>query len=337
MKIDGGLGFGGNLAGVAEQIQKLEAQGYHGAMTAETSSDPFFPLVLAAEHSERIELMTSIAVAFARNPMVLAGVGHDLNAYSKGRFILGLGSQIKPHITRRFSMPWSHPAARMREFILAMRAVWDCWYQGEKLDFRGEFYQHTLMTPMFTPSDIEFGPPRVFLAAVGPLMTQAAGEVADGLIAHAFTTEKYFRAVTLPNLEKGLAKAGRSRDGFEVSCPVFVVTGRDEESTAASRLGITRQIAFYGSTPAYRPVLEAHGWGELGPELTALSKRGEWNTMGTLITDEILEAFAIVASPKDVPDRLLERYGGLIDRVACTFDIGDGAERESAMAKLQAG
>ena len=336
MKIDGGLGFG-NLEQVPSQVQKLEAQGYDGAMSAETSSDPFFPLLLAAEHSERIELMTSIAVAFARSPMVVAGLGHDLNAYSKGRFILGLGSQIKPHITRRFSMPWSHPAPRMREFILAMRAVWDCWYRGEKLDFQGEFYQHTLMTPMFTPNNTDFGPPRVFLAAVGPRMTETAGEVADGMIAHAFTTEKYFREVTLPNIEKGLAKAGRSRDGFEVSCPVFVVTGRDEESTAASRLGVTRQIAFYGSTPAYRPVLEAHGWGELGPELTALSKRGEWEKMGTLITDEILEAFAIVASPKDVPDRLLQRYGGLIDRVACTFDIGDDSERAAAMAKLSAG
>ena len=337
MKIDGGLGLGGNLDQVPKMIKKLEEQGYDGAMTAETSSDPFFPLLLAAEHSERIELMTSIAVAFARNPMILAGIGHDLNAYSKGRFVLGLGSQIKPHITRRFSMPWSHPAARMREFILAMRAVWDCWYQGEKLDFQGEFYQHTLMTPMFTPSDVEFGPPRVFLAAVGPRMTEVAGEVADGVIAHAFTTEKYFRETTLPNLEKGLAKAGRARDSFEVSCPVFVVTGRDEESTEASRLGVTRQIAFYGSTPAYRPVLEAHGWGDLGPELTGLSKRGEWEKMGTLVTDEILDAFAIVAPPKDVPDRLLKRYGGLIDRVACTFDIGDDAERELAMSKLRAG
>ena len=336
MKLDGGLGFGGNLDRIPEQIQKLEAQGYKGAMTAETANDPFFPLLLAAEHSERIELMTSIAVAFARSPMVLAGIGHDLNAYSKGRFILGLGSQIKPHITRRFSMPWSSPAARMREFILAMRAIWDTWYKGEKLDFTGEFYQHTLMTPMFTPTDTDFGPPRVFLAAVGPLMTQVAGEVADGVIAHAFTTEKYFREVTQPNIEKGLAKAGRSRDGFEVSCPVFVVTGRDEESTAASRLGVTRQIAFYGSTPAYRPVLETHGWGDLGPELTALSKRGEWEKMGTLITDEMLDAFAIVASPKDVPDRLIQRYGGLIDRVACTFDIGDDAEREAVMAKLAA-
>ncbi len=337
MKVDGGLGFGGNLGQVPRQIQKLEAEGYCGAITAETSADPFFPLVLAAEHSERIELITSIAVAFARNPMILANIGHDLNAYSKGRFILGLGSQIKPHITRRFSMPWSHPAARMREFILAMRAVWDCWYRGEKLDFRGEFYQHTLMTPMFTPTDTEFGPPRVFLAAVGPRMTEVAGETADGVIAHAFTTEKYFREVTLPNIEKGLATAGRSRDGFEVSCPVFVVTGRDEESTAASRLSVTRQIAFYASTPAYRKVLEIHGWGDLGPELTSLSKRGEWEKMGTLITDEMLDAFAIVASPKDVPDRLLQRYGGLIDRVVCTFDLGDDTDRERAMAALSAG
>ncbi len=210
MKVDGTLPFE-DLARVPERVRQLEELGYDGAVSAEVANDPFLPLALAAEHSQRIELLTSIAVAFARNPMLLAQTGHDLNAFSRGRLIMGLGSQIRPHITRRFSMPWSRPAARMREFILAMRAIWDCWYEDQKLDFRGEFYSHSLMTPNFTPKSQDYGAPRVFLAAVGPLMTEVAGEVADGLIAHAFTTEAYMKEVTLPAIDRGLAAAGRSR------------------------------------------------------------------------------------------------------------------------------
>ena len=201
MKIDGGISS--HLRSAASSAQELERLGYTGGWTAETSHDPFFPLLLAAEHTERIELGTSIAVAFARNPMTLANVGWDLQSYSKGRFILGLGSQIKPHITKRFSMEWSHPAARMREMILAIRAIWHTWQTGEPLAFRGEFYTHTLMTPFFTPDkrDIEaFGPPRIFLAGVGEKMTEVAGEVCDGFICHVFTTERYLREVTIPAL-----------------------------------------------------------------------------------------------------------------------------------------
>ena len=311
MKILGGLM--GELAAVPDRVAQLEAKGYDRAVTAETSSDPFFPLVLAAEHSERIELMTSIAVAFARNPMITAQIAHDLNAFSKGRFLLGIGSQIRPHITRRFSMEWSHPAARMREFILAMRAIWDCWYEGAALDFRGDFYQHTLMTPMFTPTNTEHGSARVTLAAVGPLMTEVAGEVADGVIAHAFTTERYLREVTMPALERGFAKGGRSRSEFEICCPVFVVSGDDEQGFEESRRATTQQIAFYGSTPAYRPVLEMHGWGELQTELNRMSKQGKWVEMGGLITDEILEAFAVVAEPAKVGGAIAARYGGIVD------------------------
>ena len=208
MKVYGGLMP--DLPAVPESIRRLEDLGYDVVMTTEIAHDPFFPLLLAAEHSQRIGLITSVAIAFARNPMSLANVAHDLNSYSKGRFILGLGSQIKPHITRRMSMPWSKPAARMREFILAMRAIWDCWYQGQPLDFRGEFYKHTLMTPMFSPLDTEYGPPRVMLAGVGPRITRVAGDVADGFLAHSFTTARYMREVTLPALEQGLAASGRS-------------------------------------------------------------------------------------------------------------------------------
>ena len=333
MKVDGGL-FGG-LAEIPARVRALEEAGYDGAMTAETSHDPFLPLAIAAEHSEKIELMTSIAVAFARNPMILAQIGHDLNSFSKGRFILGLGSQIRPHITKRFSMPWSSPAARMREMILAMRAVWDCWYSGEKLDFRGEFYSHTLMTPMFTPQDCEYGAPRVYLAAVGPLMTEVAAEVADGMIAHAFTTERYLRDVTLPAIERGLAKAGRKRTDWSLTCPSFVVSGSDAKAYEASRRGISQQIAFYASTPAYRPVLEVHGWGALQSQLNAMSKQGKWVEMGELITDEIVEAFAIVGEPHQIAGKIKERYGDVLDRVTCTFQMTTADQQREVMEELK--
>ena len=230
MKVDGGIGT--DLHKVAAQAQQVEAAGYSGAWTAETSHDPFFPLLLAAEHTTTLELGTSIAVAFARNPMTLANIGWDLQSYSRGRFVMGLGSQIKPHITKRFSMEWSHPAARMREMVLAMRAIWDCWLNGTPLAFRGEFYTHTLMTPFFNPeaSDIsEYGVPKIFLAGVGERMTEGAGEGCDGFICHGFTTEKYLREVTIPALARGRAKAGKTMDGFEIVGPSFVVTGTTDE------------------------------------------------------------------------------------------------------------
>jgi probable F420-dependent oxidoreductase len=333
MKVDSGI-IGQGLAGVPARVRALEAEGYDGAISAEVSSDPFLPLALAAEHSERIELITSIAVAFARNPMTLAQVAHDLNAFSKGRLILGLGSQIQAHITKRFSMPWSKPAARMRELVLAMRAIWAAWYEGAPLRFEGEFYRHTLMTPMFVPPERQYGAPRVFLAAVGPRMAEVAGEVADGLIAHAFTTPRYLREVTIPALERGLAAAGRKREGFEVTCPIFVVSGRNEEEQRKSDLATRRQIAFYGSTPAYRGVLELAGRSGLQEELNRLSKRGQWDAMGELIDDALLAEFAIVAKPEEIPKRLAERFGGVIQRVMATFDLPDRAQRAEAIAHL---
>lgn len=335
MKIDAGLLDTTDLSKVPDRVRTLEAEGYDGLITAEMSGDPFFPLVLAAEHSERIQLMTSIAVAFSRNPMTVAGLSNDLQAFSKGRFILGLGSQIKPHIEKRFSQPWSKPAARMREFILAMRSIWGCWYDAEKLDFRGEFYTHTLMTPMFTPVNNPHGAPRVVLAAVGPKMTEVAGEVADGMIVHAFSTSRYLHAVTLPAIERGLAGSGRSRADFEISLPVFVVSGKDEHEWKAARTAVMQQIAFYGSTPAYRGVLEAHGWGDLQTELNVLSKRGEWVAMGERITDEILEEFAIVAEPEKVAGALGARFGGIVDRVVCSVPFANEADRLKYMEELR--
>ena len=333
MKVDSGLTS--ELNQVAEDIQRLEAAGYDGALSVETSHDPFFPLLLAAAHSERIELVTSIAVAFARSPMTVALQAHDLQSFSGGRFVLGLGSQIKPHITKRYSMPWSSPAARMREFILAMRAIWDSWYEGKPLEFRGEFYTHTLMTPMFTPTDTAHGAPRVILAAVGPLMTRTAGETADGMIAHAFTTSRYLREVTMPAIEEGLKRGGRSRSNFELCYPPFVVTGDTDEATETIDQAARKQIAFYGSTPAYRPVLEMHGWGELQDELNAMSKRGLWDEMATRITDEILDEFAIVAPPEQVVERLTERYGDLVDRVSLLLPGVSDEQRADIVKAVQ--
>ena len=317
MKVDGGFGIAmGALSSVKDAAQEAERAGYDGVWSAETSHDPFFPLLLAAEHTERIQLGTGIAVAFARNPMTLANIAYDLQAFSGGRFMLGLGSQIKAHITKRFSMPWSHPAARMRELILAMRAIWDSWNNGTKLDFRGDFYQHTLMTPFFNPGPNPHGNPLVFLAAVGEKMTEAAGEVADGLLAHGFTTERYLREVTVPALERGMAAGGRRREDFQISLPAFVVTGSNEEEMAAAATGVKKQMAFYASTPAYKPVLDLHGWGELQPELNRLSKQGEWDKMGELIDDDVLDAFAVVAPPDKVARGLAERYAGAVDRIS---------------------
>jgi probable F420-dependent oxidoreductase len=296
--------------------RELEELGYDGVFTAETSHDPFLPITLAALETERIELGTGIAVAFARNPMSTAVVANDLQLYTEGRFILGLGSQIKPHIEKRFSMAWSHPADRMREFILAMRAIWATWNEGAKLDFRGDFYRHTLMTPFFNPGPNPYGTPKVFLAAVGERMTEVAGEAADGILLHGFTTERYVREVTLPALERGWVRAGKQRGDFELSGPMFVVTGTNDEEFEAARSGTKQQIAFYGSTPAYRGVLELHGWGDLQGELNRLSKQGDWVQMGELVDDEVLATFAVTGEPEEIPAKLLERYGDIVDRVS---------------------
>jgi probable F420-dependent oxidoreductase len=314
MRVDGGIGS--DLTKVGKAAQKAEAAGYDGVWSAETAHDPFFPLVLAAEHTEHLELGTGIAVAFARNPMIMANIGYDLQSYSKGRFLLGLGSQIKPHIEKRFSMPWSHPAPRMREFILAMRAIWSAWQDRTPLRFEGEFYTHKIMTPFFDPGPSEYGPPKVFLAAVGEYMTEVCGEVADGMLVHGFTTERYLREVTLPALDRGLAKAGKKRGDFQLSCPTFIVTGATDEQIETARAGVKRQIGFYGSTPAYKPVLDLHGWGELHPRLNSLSKEGKWAEMGELVTDDVVDAFAVVAPPDKVPGEMLARYGDVIDRIS---------------------
>jgi probable F420-dependent oxidoreductase len=335
MKVDAAIGT--RLDKVPEAVRAAEAAGYDGVRTAEMNHDPFFPLVLAAEHSQRLDISTSIAVAFARTPMVLANIGHDLNAYSQGRFTLGLGSQIKPHITKRFSMPWGAPAPQMRELVLAMRAIWANWYEGEPLQFVGKYYTHTLMTPAFTPENRDHGAPRVVLAAVGPQMTEVAGEVADGMIIHPFSTLPYIESVTLPAIERGLAKAGRRREAFEISYSNFVVTGRDEAEFQASKQAARERIAFYGSTPAYKGVLESIGVGELQGELNTMSKQGRWKEMGGLIDDDVLQAFAVVGEPGEIAPEMLRRYGSFTDRTSASFAVSDDAQRAEIIQALRAG
>ena len=322
MKLDATLA--GDIGAIAEQSTAAELQGYDGVWVAEVATDPFLPLAVAAQHTASVTLGTSIAVALARNPMTLATIGNDLQRASDGRFVLGLGTQIKPHLTRRFSMPWTQPAARMREMILAIRAIWSCWNEDTPLDFRGEFYTHTLMTPFFNPGPNPHGPPPIFLAAVGPLMTAVAAELADGLFLHPFTTERYLHEVTLPALNDALDGAGRDRSDLVVCLPAFVVTGRNDEELAASADRARMQIAFYGSTPAYRGVLELHGWGDLHQRLNALSKTGGWAQMATLVDDEVLAAFAVVGLVEDAATQLRSRYGGIVDRLSFATQDGSG-------------
>ncbi|WP_273735353.1 LLM class F420-dependent oxidoreductase [Mycolicibacterium septicum] len=305
---------GADLAVLTGQIGTAEELGFDGVWSTEVSRDPFLPLMLAADRSDRLQLGTAVAVAFARSPMTTAAVANDLNTFSRGRFVLGLGSQIQPHIERRFGMPWSAPAARMREYILALQAIWRSWRTGEKLDFQGEHYRHTLMTPMFTPEPNDLHTPRVMVAAVGPRMTSVAAELADGLLVHGFTTARYLREVTLPLVEKGLADTGRHRTEFTTCYPGLVVTGQTEESYTDARQQVRRQIAFYGATPAYRGVLDLHGWGDLHAELHRLSKNNDWTTMATLIDDEVLNTFAVVGEPDHVGSAVVARFGGLVDR-----------------------
>ena len=308
---------GTGLAELAAEAREQEAAGIDGLWSYEGPHDPFLPLMPVAEHTSRVAVGTAIAVAFARNPMSTAYVAGDLQVHSEGRFLLGLGSQVKPHIERRFAMPWSHPARRMREYVQALRAIWTAWDTGERLAFRGEFYSHTLMTPFFSPAPSPYGPPAVYLAAVGDQMTRVAGEVCDGLLPHAFTTERYLREHTLPVLAEGLTASGRTREEFTIAFSGFVVSGTTEEEMAAAERGVREQIAFYGSTPAYRPVLDLHGWGELGVELNRLSRGSDperWRHMGELIDDDVLAAFAVRAEPDRLGAALLARFGGLADR-----------------------
>ena len=333
MKVDASIN--GKLCGVVAETKRLEAMGYDGVRVAELNHDPFLALTLAAEHSQSVDLVTSVAVAFSRNPMTMAMLAHDLNAFSGGRFVLGLGSQVKPHIERRFSMPWYKAAQQMREFIEAMHAIYDCWYEGQRLDFVGEFYTHNLMPATFMPENLQAGRPRINLSATGPLMTRVAAEVADGMIMHPFSSEKYIREVTLPAIEEGLRRSGRTLDEFELDYAPIIATGVDEASIQRAIDGARDRIAFYGSTEAYRPVLEVHGWGDLQTELNQLNKRRQPVEMAALISDEILHTIAVVGTPAEVIDAMKLRLGGIIKRTGFQVPSMADDEQTELIARLK--
>lgn len=318
MKVDSSFSFGDRLDEIDDikgRFKLFESQGFDGVVTAEIQNDPFLIMGMGADATDTVELRTGIAVAFARSPMTTAYSAHDINAFSKGRFTLGLGSQIQAHIKKRFGMPWHGPAKQMSEFIRALHAIWDCWYDGKPLNFRGECYRHTLMTPDFTPKNLEYGRPKVVMAAVGPLMIKTAARKADGLIIHSFGTQKYIEEGILPAIQSTLEEEGRSMADFEISMPPFVVTGDTEEAFEAAKAQVRYRIAFYGSTPAYKPVLECHDWQDLQPKLNHLSKNNAWDKMPELISDEMLETFAVVGEPLAVAEKIKTRYSKLVNRI----------------------
>jgi probable F420-dependent oxidoreductase len=314
MKIDGALIT--SLADAAENAKRLEAAGFDGAYTFEGNRDPFYPLLLAAEHTSRIDLATSIAVAFPRNPMHLAYQAWDLQEFSKGRFLLGLGSQVRAHIENRFGVPFSRPAARMRELVLAIKAIWRCWHDGEPLRFEGDFYTHKLMTPIFNAGPNPFGKPPLLIGGLGPKMLEAGGEVADGIMIHPFNTQPYFRELALPAIERGLARGGRKRDEFILSVSAMIITGKTQEEYDVADGTIRYLLGFYGSTPAYRPPMEACGLGDLQTELNTMSKKGQWLEMGQLIDDDFVDAFCVRGEPDTIADKLRARYGTIANRLS---------------------
>ena len=332
--------FPADLSEIKDASILANELGFDGIFAAEVKSDPFVASAVASQHAPGMDLGTKIAVAFARTPMTTAYAAHGLNELSGGRFHLGLGTQVRAHITRRFSMPWSQPSARMREYVVAMKEIWSSWRTGEPLAFSGEFYEHSLMTEYFVPPTTTAAPPPVWLAAVGPRLAEVAAEVADGIVLHGFWTRAYMDKVLMPAIEEGLAKAGRTRDDFTITGGGFLITGADEAELAANRERVRYQVAFYGSTPTYRPVWEAHDMGELGDRLHTLSiekSADRWQRMTSLISDEVLDLFAVTAEPANVGTALLERHGDYADRISIPALVGDPDVWSKTIATLRAG
>lgn len=315
MTLELDLTYHGDPAGIVAVARAIEERGGVGALyVPEGNHDAFVYLTLASVNTERLRLGTSIALAFARSPMAMAYPAYDVQRLSGGRLVLGLGSQIRPHIERRFSMPWSHPADRMREYIAALRAIWHAWQTGSTLDFRGDFYTHTLMPPLFDPGPLDVRSPEIWLAGVGPRMVAAAGAVADGFICHPLLSRSYLADALHPALAAGRASSGSERP-FTVAAMAMVATGRTEEGLAAAIAGTKQQIGFYASTPAYKPVLDHHGWGELHAVAHRFTKEGRWSELGDLIDDEVLETLAVVGELAVVGNAMRARFEGLAERI----------------------
>lgn len=318
--------------GAAEAATQARDLGYDGFFSAETQYDPFFPLAYAVRSAPELEIGTAIAIAFPRSPMVMAMTAWDLARMSKGRFLLGLGTQVRGHITRRFSTEWKSPGPRLKEYIESMRAIWDTWQNAAPLEFKGEFYQFSLMTPFFNPGPIPNPRIPVYIAGVGPYLSALAGELCQGFHVHPFHTTSYLDQVVLPSMREGAERAGRSLEDVERASTVFVMTGTDEAEIEASKAAVRQQIAFYASTPSYRPVLEASGW-DFGEKLTALSKRGRWDEMPGEVPDGALTEVGVAAPVDQLGKAIRERYGDRVQRVGLyslgsVLDIDPEARRQ---------
>lgn len=307
------------LSQVAKIAQAAEAIGFDAIWSTETMHDPFLPGALTFEHTQRLGFGTAVAIAFARSPATLAYTAWDLAQASQGRFILGLGTQVKAHVERRFGMPWPDSVVgKLREQIAAIRALWNTWQTGASLDFRGEYYKLTLMSPFFNPGRIHHPDIPIYIAGVNTGLARLAGEACQGFLVHPFHSRRYLAEVLQPAIEQGLAKSGRSREDIQISVTAFAVTAPDEDLLARS------QIAFYASTPSYRAVMDLHGWGEIAENLSAQARAGRWGEMPGLVNDEMLATFAVVCSPRELPERLKERYGGLADRLGLYLPFTPG-------------
>ena len=304
-----------DLRKVGPAARALEAQGYDGVVCMENRHDPFLPIAVAGLQTARLELHTGIAIAFARSPMTVANMGWDLAGATGGRFVVGLGPQVRAHNERRFSVPWSAPAPRMREYVQALRAIWQAWKTGGKLAYEGAHYRFSLMPPNFVPEPIEAPSPAITIAAVGPAMATVAAEECDGLKLHVFATRVYLEREVLPRVMAGLAKVGRPRERYEISGGGFLVTGADDAAVQRMFDWVRQRVAFYGSTPAYWPVLAAHGLEDLGQALNQLTRQGRWGDMAALVSDDVVRLFAAVGRHDEIVGAIAARFGGLTDTI----------------------
>jgi probable F420-dependent oxidoreductase len=333
MKIDASL-LVHDLRQMPALARFADEAGFDGLWTFETAHEPFLPLVLAAEHSRNLSLGTSIAVAFARSPAILAYTAWDLARYSDGRFIMGLGTQVKGHNERRFGVKWERPVEKMREVILALRTIWDCWQNRTRLNFQGEFFKLTLMTPFFSPQPHEYHSIPIYIAGVNRRMCQLAGELCQGFHVHPLHTTRYLQEIISPNIELGLRKGGRQRQTIELSSSIFVIPTDDPKQIPRYESEIRQQIAFYASTPPYRPVFEIEGWGQTAEQLRNLAARGQWDGMPSLVTDTMLDAFALRGAWAELPGKVLQKYDGLLDRVSYYFPIVPGENEDGWRATV---
>lgn len=318
-----------NLRDVADPAKRIEAMGFSTLCISERKHDPFMQLAVAAVNTDRIRLTTEIALAFPRNPMVLAYTAWDLQNASQGRFILGLGTQVKAHNERRFGLTWDRPGPKLREYIVAIRAIWDCFQNGTKLDFEGEFFKFNLMTPMFNPGPIPFAPPPIYVGAVNPWNCKMAGEVADGFHCHGFHTARTLKANVIDNIQQGLDKAGRKRSDFKITAPVMAVMGSNQQELDVMRERVRGMIGFYGATSYYKDMFDAHNWSGTFERLLEKSRKGDWDSMASEITDEMMAEFAVEGLYEDIPDLLQKKYGDMLDEVLIYFGEPEKGDPET--------